>query len=800
MKKDAVYKDNYLHLPKDKVNVRALEAALTMTPNASYQRAAGMQIPVITAYEDEGTHLRVPRYFFSHEELKNFGLRIIDHKPRFDKVEYSSDIVPRDEHQAEAICAMVSSNGGIIEMSCGKGKALAHGEPVQTVNGPRPVEEINVGELVWGTDGCYYEVTGVYPQGERELYRVTFTDGTHCDCDGDHLWTLQKRRHRNKPLVTISTSDLATAKLRGADGRKLYLPPQKPIKGMKQNLRLDPYTLGSFLGDGHTDIFRSVFITTMDEEVLDRMVLPALHRFKELSHQSSGKAKTYLIAPNRADAQKTQELKESLHDLGLMRVKAKDKFVPDCYLLATVEDRLALLQGLLDTDGTPTIGGAAEFSTSSSALARDVMDLSYSLAGTATLQERDNYYTKNGEKVGPFKNYRVLVKLPEGMQPFLLSRKQKKMPNTRQREPYRAVDSVVRVGTNYATCISVNSPDSLFLTRNYAPTHNTIIAIQAIAMMCVPAIIIVHNTSFIEQWSAEIEKHLGVKPAVVQGDKREFGNLTIAMLHTLAQNEWDQEELDRFGVAVFDEAHHLAAPLFNKVCPMFPGKRFGLTATTEREDGLEDLYFHHLGSTLYTDLTMDLIPEVNFIKTSVKFTHDEMEEIRVGGAVNISKLRGALAVVEPRNDLILKEITEARENGRKILVLGHLVDHLKLLHGQCPDSGLCIGKVAPKKRGDILRNHDVVFGTIALAAEGLDAPWLDTLFLITPFKAAGLLRQAIGRIQRSLPGKKDPVVVVFQDDVRTCMSMLAKMKKFLREEDIPFFITKTEEDNDPNVR
>ena len=70
----------------------------------------------------------------------------------------------------------------------GVGKALAHGEPVLTPTGYVPIESLSVGDLVIGIDGGAYPVTGVFPQGMRDIYRVTFSDGTHVDCDIDHLW------------------------------------------------------------------------------------------------------------------------------------------------------------------------------------------------------------------------------------------------------------------------------------------------------------------------------------------------------------------------------------------------------------------------------------------------------------------------------------------------------------------------------------------------------------------------------------------------------------------------------------
>ena len=314
-------------------------------------------------------------------------------------------------------------------------------------------------------------------------------------------------------------------------------------------------------------------------------------------------------------------------------------------------------------------------------------------------------------------------------------------------------------------------------------------ALHTISQLKKPALIIVNNTTHIDQWIAESQKCLGVTPTVVQGAKHDWSNLTIAMLHTLAGREWDVNDLNRFGSVWFDEAHHLSAPTFNVVCPLFVGKRFGLTATKHREDGTESLYLYHLGPVLYTDMRTDLVPEVFFIKTGERFNANEVVEVRSSdGVLNIPKIRSALALRDSRNALILSEIKKAREQERRILVLGHVVSHLQALQQACPDSGLCTGAVPPKTRHKILKEYQVIFSTTNLAAEGLNAPWLDTLFLITPFKARGLFQQAVGRILRKCDNKKDPVVVVFQDEFKPLQAMLAPLKKYLKERNIDFHI------------
>jgi superfamily II DNA or RNA helicase len=316
----------------------------------------------------------------------------------------------------------------------------------------------------------------------------------------------------------------------------------------------------------------------------------------------------------------------------------------------------------------------------------------------------------------------------------------------------------------------------------------TVLMLQEIRRRAEPTLILVSNTTLLAQWAAECQKWLGEAPTIVRGKQQAWSDLTVAMIHTVARQPPRAMLANKYGVIVFDECHHLSAPTFNRVCPLFPGTRFGLTATKRREDGLEALYLYHLGKAIYTDLTTELAPSVWFMRTGVRISSRELLALEsTEGLINVPRLRSWLAAHEDRNQQILDEIANARSNSRRVLVLGHVVEHLKSLHARCADSGLCIGQVKPAHRHQIMQTCDVVFGTTALVAEGLNAPWLDTLMIITPFKAHGLFQQALGRILRTHPAKKDPAVIVFEDYyIKTAKNMVRSLRRYCRDNEIPF--------------
>ena len=310
-------------------------------------------------------------------------------------------------------------------------------------------------------------------------------------------------------------------------------------------------------------------------------------------------------------------------------------------------------------------------------------------------------------------------------------------------------------------------------------TGKTVIALQHIATKKVPALVIVNNTTLIDQWTNQINKFLEVEGGLglAQGPPDtwdwEGRGIVLAMIHSLSLR-YDElpEGFDRyFGGVYYDETHHLSAPLFVRTAPMFYGARYGLTATVSREDGLESIYQYHIGPVFFRYLMQDLKPRIyiqempvhiNFQDPEVK---KEISDCR--GMPSIPKLRGYLCTLPETNEFIARKLRVPLQKGRKVLALSHCVEQLCALNAMFPDSGLCIGDIAPHERIETLRHKQITFGTLQLVKEALDEETLDTIFFLTPFGSGAVemggknaLQQGMGRILRPLEGKRHPVVVI----------------------------------------
>lgn len=328
----------------------------------------------------------------------------------------------------------------------------------------------------------------------------------------------------------------------------------------------------------------------------------------------------------------------------------------------------------------------------------------------------------------------------------------------------------------------------------------TVLALHHAAHRKVPAMVIVNNTTLMEQWPERINQFLHVPGGIgfVQGHPSKWDwegrGIVIAMINSLAlRHEEIPEGMDRyFGSIYYDEVHHLAAPLFSHTAPMFFGARFGLTATVSREDGLEPVYKYHIGDVFHRDLSQELKPRIYVQEAPVQVRTSDKEVSKEvfdkAGRLCIPKLRSYLGKLEENNEFIAEKLRVPLRSGRKVLALSHSVDQLRALSAMFPGSGLCTGREKPAARIETLKKCPIAFGTLQLVKEALDEDTLDTMFFLTPFGSSeideggmGTMQQGMGRILRVRPGKKTPVMVIIDHiHVPSFHKMVRQMKNLLR--------------------
>lgn len=359
----------------------------------------------------------------------------------------------------------------------GAGKALRNGTKVKTPGGDIPIEELHTGDLVFGMDGRSYPVMGVYPQGKKPVVRITFSDRNYVDCSEDHLWFYQTKsmRDHHKGFDVKTTKELLEIPLKKKSGKgfanNLYIPMCNPCIYPKQDVPIDPYFLGLLLGDGGLSS-GSVKIHNIEPDILAYVeCMVAQYDCHLVKHSNC----TYGISKNKVGWHYKNKLLSIICDLGLNCLSI-DKYIPDVYKYNDVETRLALLQGLIDTDGFIS-RSMYELSTASERLTLDIVEIVESLGLTCVVVARDSHYIKNGQRIElNHSNYRIFIKPSKEFAVLHRSKKhnQQRLSGGDQNYARRYVTDICYLGIeSEMTCISVNSPDASFLTEHYIPTHNT---------------------------------------------------------------------------------------------------------------------------------------------------------------------------------------------------------------------------------------------------------------------------------------------------------------------------------------
>ncbi|MFJ9120728.1 helicase-related protein [Streptomyces sp. NPDC102394] len=355
----------------------------------------------------------------------------------------------------------------LLQGEVGSGKAQPLDSLVLTPTGFRRMGDMRVGHEIVVPDGEIALIDGVFPQGERDVWRLVLSDGSSVECDDEHLWIVGTSCgwHRGQAPKVMTTREIRLDTFKANGSSKWYIPAATPVDlGGDAGPPLDPYLFGLLLGDGS---FRhNLRLSTIDDEIRDAVaaaVAPECH----LVPVKGSKCDFTIQLAQRAGGVRNPVI-QTLRDLKLWGVTSHGKFIPDQFKNTTVKNRLAVLQGLLDTDGTINADGMSiSLCSASRRLADDVAWLVRSLGGRARVLPKKAAFN-------------VSVALPDEYAPFRLTRKAERVhPRPKYNTFRRGVRAVEYVGRKPVQCISVAHPSHAYVTDNFTVTHNTMVALRA---------------------------------------------------------------------------------------------------------------------------------------------------------------------------------------------------------------------------------------------------------------------------------------------------------------------------------
>ncbi len=395
-------------------------------------------------------------YCYEHGKIRKFtgqAIKIATSEPSENSVNEKTDktkktkkyskgknvnIVPRNIEQSCAVDLLKDRNKTVklITGGWGTGKAVPNSAMIPTPNGPMRMGELKVGDCVFSEKGKPTQILGVFPQGKKEVYKLTFSDGRTALCSADHLWQVYVMCHgrMESRVLTVREMldrgiyrDIRSGANTGTKKYKYYLPVSEPVEYSTKHFEVDPYVVGSFIGNVHVkDLFKEI------PEIV---------------------------------------------------CKSHEKRIPEKYLFGDFSQRLALLQGLLDTNGSVSKEKARiSYSSTSLELIKDIISLCNSLGLCARLKEDKREKYKEGHH-----SYSISIQCPNDKKSVLFRldrKKQRCLDSLKERKGTQRHTLTIRKIEDMEyeeemTCIYVDNPTHLFLTENYIVTHNTMLMVTA---------------------------------------------------------------------------------------------------------------------------------------------------------------------------------------------------------------------------------------------------------------------------------------------------------------------------------
>lgn len=323
----------------------------------------------------------------------------------------------------------------------------------------------------------------------------------------------------------------------------------------------------------------------------------------------------------------------------------------------------------------------------------------------------------------------------------------------------------------------------------------TVMGINIACQLGLKTLVIVHKEFLARQWEERIEQfapdaRVGrIQGAAFDVEGRDF---VIAMVQTLSVRSFDEDAFDGFGTVIADECHHMSAEVFSRALHRINFRHsLGLSATLQRADGLSHVFQWFLGGVCYRTRRPREDVEV-LVREFSSPDPSYCEELYVfGKQINMARMISNVCAFAPRTEAVAGWIRGSLEErpGSKVLVLSerrtHLAEMEAAVRAGGPDAGgaeITTGFYVGGMKQDALKESEgcrVVFGTFAMAAEGMDIPALDTLVLASPKSE---IEQPVGRILRVRADERErvPRVIDVVDGFSVFRAQAAKRARYYR--------------------
>ena len=748
-------------------------------------------------YLESPKKLYLPRFY----GIEKFGMPNDNKLPNGDEININFKGMPRD-YQLKIVDAFFKHinekllPGGLLDIPCGFGKCTSKNTPIMMYDGSiKMVQDIKVGDQLMGDDSTPRNVLSL-ARGREMMYDIIPNKGDKYTVNESHILSLKcstnhSKKYRKGEIYDISVKDYLNLPkcFHGPAGPLLGF--RVPIMFSKKDVYIDPYILGYWLGDGNSD---NAGITSEEYEVVcyfkeycEKINCDIIQNKDSITTKHS---LHYSISGKQINNKRTPNvLLNNLRKYNLIN----NKHIPHDFKCNSRENRLELLAGLIDSDGS-LMGNGYDIIQKNEKLLDDIIYLARSLGFAAYKNECKKSCIYKGEKrEGTY--YRTFIH-GKGLEEIPVKCERKKcLPRKQIKDALVTRIKVIKKEEDDYYGFELDG-NRRYVLGDFTVTHNTIMALYIIAKLKLKTLVIVHKEFLLNQWIEKINEFLpDAKIGKIQGQiiDIEDKDIVIGMLQSLSMKEYPEDTFDSFGFTIIDECHHISAEIFVRSLQKIVTKYIlGLSATMERKDGLTKVFKMFIGDIIYK-MKRDkdeavLIKAVKFVSQDEEFNTIEYD---FRGNVKYSTMISKLCSFNNRTEMILSIIENELKlnNKQQIIVLGQFKNILTYLykaieHRNIGTVGYYIGgmKEEQLKKSEL---KQIIIATYSMAAEGLDIKTLTTLILATPKTD---IEQAVGRILRE---KHDqPLVIDIVDNHEVFKKQWDKRKAYYLKNNYKILYTK----------
>lgn len=687
-------------------------------------------------------------------------------------------------------------DGAVIVMPTG---CHAKGTKVVMFNGStKKVEDINIGDVLMGPDSSKRNVVRVI-SGNEEMYKITPHRGDSFIVNENHILSLQttnegdskriKNRHKNastgQEIDNISVSEYLKKSKWWKHLRKLRKTKCIEFCDNNHEYPLDPWLLGILIGDGC--LIYHPTITNPDQDIIDNVKKTVkIHgveiHYKKTNHQKTCKEISLCDGSHGKKGRPKNIIRQKLEHLNLWGKKSGEKFIPFIYKTGSVETRLNILAGLLDSDGHLNKGLNFDFISKSKQLSEDVTFVCRSLGLMASCKK-----VRKGCQNG-YSNYywRVCISGELSIIPNKCSRKKHNLPRKQKKDVLKTGFKIEPVGIGKFYGFELDN-DHLYITDDFFIHHNSgksLIIASIAKRMGGRTIVFQPSREILDQnYKKAVEfgfKDIGIYSASM--GRKDIGQITFSTIGTAISKKHLFEDFDRI---IIDECHNVNAKggMYEEFIKHFGGKVLGLTATPYRMTAYRDAvtderrvvarFLTRTRPRIFTKIVHvtqveDLYNKGFLCPIQYSFNKDyDQSKIALNSTgmdfneQSLKTYNDEVKLVQKTYDVIKKEKLN------HVLVFNSSVKEAESLSEKLRAKNVVavtISAKTPKKERELIlekfRSGEInVVSNVGVLTTGFDFPELDGIILARPTQSVALYYQMIGRGVRIAKGKKCTKVI-----------------------------------------